>query len=152
LAQLYGGEKMFNKFKDTLLTKEVTVPVTKSMIQRVIPDVDGVYDTQINIDEVLIITGIYKLEKLLIKKDIPFEINLKPKYSDGRTLFFDITLLKPYNIEIVKKYALNNKYMTYSKDLLSIDLNAVDVIKKVPFGKIKRFVVVQDKMLVTLGL
>jgi hypothetical protein len=151
LAQLYGGEKMFNKFKDTLLTKEVTVPVTKSMIQRVIPDVDGVYDTQINIDEVLIITGIHKLEKLLIKKDIPFEINLKPKYSDGRTLFFDITLLKPYNIEIVKKYALNNKYMTYSKDLLSIDLNAVDVIKKVPFGKIKRFVVVQDKMLVTLG-
>ncbi|MFC7371090.1 hypothetical protein ACFQPF_05325 [Fictibacillus iocasae] len=143
---------MLNKWKNALLTKEVTIPVSNEMLSFIKPKVEGISNAKVSIDQVLILTGTYTVEKLFIKKDISFQIRLKPKSSEGRMVLFDIDSIKPFNLDIINDYVMNNKYMTYSKNVLSVDLNAIDAVRKVPVGQIRDVQIVNDRLMITMGI
>lgn len=103
-----GTINLFNKVKDGLSKiveeKGVSVPIYENMLHELIKKSDKVKDTNLTIKNgVISITGKAEVEKMLIKKDIPFSIKLLPVKMENREIHFQIKEFKPVNFEFLNK-------------------------------------------------
>lgn len=82
-----------------------------------------------------------------------FSITLQPVEVSGRKLSFNMVEMKPLNNEWIKQKIFNKLHsMVYNNGILTIDLNEIEKIRKIPVGKINKFEI-KDKILwCTLGL
>jgi hypothetical protein len=84
---------------------------------------------------------------------INFSIKLLPKSASGRVITFEVVEMKPLNQDWIKKRVFNKPtILSYENNHISIDLNEIDNIKKIPVGKIKSFCVKENKLFVGLGV
>lgn len=93
--------------------------------------------------EHLILTGTTKVMLM----PVPLRIELRPTMAKGRRLQFDVIDLKPTLNEAMKKRLLKDADgVAYENEKLSINLNEIDLIKDIPFGKLAG-IRIKDKVL-----
>ena len=148
--------KLASSFTNAIENKAITVPISASIFNTLIEKypIEAINNASVAIqDGLLVVSGTTSVKKLGFKKELDFTISLKPVSANNRTLELELVSLKPLDFNKINQKLLQRPpVITYNNRLLSIDLNAIDAVKKVPFGQIKNFTVEESELLVTLGL
>lgn len=150
---------MFSKLKDIITeTKENGVPISlsASVFNKVLEryPIDTVDHINIEFeDHLAVVTGTTKVKKLGISKKVDFTLQLKAIGASGRKIQFKIESLKPLNINMINNTVFDHPPLsTFDKGVISVNLNAIEQVKKVPVGTIKSFDIQDGKLTVRLGL
>lgn len=138
--------------KEAVSELGVPIPITESMIKKALEraELEDISNLIVYfVDDTLVVEG--KTKKLAMS--ISFSFVLRPQKSSGRQMFFDIVEMKPLNIGwINKKIFTQPPYVTCEENVICLDLNGFDVIKKIPVGTIQSFQIEGDKLWVKIGL
>ncbi|OCS92649.1 hypothetical protein [Caryophanon latum] len=151
---------MLNKLKASLSAakedKAITIPIGASAFNAILKKypIEAIDEATVSIkDGIFIVNGTTSIKKFGFSKELNFELQLKPVHAENRTLQLELVKLKPLDFNQINKRILQRPpVVTYDDRRVSIDLNAIDVVSKVPFGKIKSFEAKGDKLFVALGL
>lgn len=151
---------MFDKLKAGLVSvkeqKAISVSITASAFNTLLKKyrIEAIDEASVAIEDgLVIVSGMTKVKKFGVSKELQFELHLKPVQVNGRTLQFELVKLKPLDFNQINKRLLQRPpVITYDDRLISVDLNAIDVVSKVPVGNIKSFSVEQNKVIVAIGL
>lgn len=146
--------KLFNQLKTMAEKASVPLPITAEMLKRVIAlSNNEVFGLEAHIEQDWIkIKGKFE-KKMLVTVNVPFEITLKPKSYEERTVTFEIVEISPLDIGWMNEKIFNNPpYCSYVDRSVKMDFNAWDIVRKVPVGKIKRLEIKDDKLYVSLGI
>lgn len=132
-------------------SKAVPIPITQSMLHTLLtfkkPEALEALDIRIDEDALTIQGKVKKGVRL------PFYLKLQPIDADKRKLYFKVKKMKPLDFTLVKQLVLNHiPTLSYHKELLTLNLNEIDTVKKIPLGNIKTFSIKDDKLWVYLGL
>ncbi|MGD6870948.1 hypothetical protein ACQCU1_01990 [Sutcliffiella horikoshii] len=140
-----------NLLKDS---KGIPVPITAYMLQELLRRNEKLQDVTVEIKQgELIVSGKAEADLKLAKKDVAFSITLQPIQMEGRELIFKIVKLKPLNLSILNKRIFDKPpHLTYKSGHIRIDFNGWDIVRKIPVGKIKSYVVVEGKIVVMIGI
>jgi hypothetical protein len=140
-----------NKIKED---KAVPIPITQQMIHELIKKNDKVKDTTLVITkDGITITGKTEVEKFFVKKEVSFMIKLLPIKMENRELHFKIEDFKPINLNFVnKKIFINPPYLSFDGKLIKIDVNSWKVVKRIPFGNIKNYELIDGKIILSIGI
>lgn len=150
MSGLFG--KIIKSTADAVKMQRVTIPITSSMLEYLIMQqpIKGVEQLRVVLaDERLTISG--RTKKLLIP--ISFTISLKPKEMEKRVLHFEVDAFSPADIEFVKRKVLNRPpFINYEPNVVTFDLNGLDIVSKVPYGSIHGVEIKENKLWVQIGL
>lgn len=150
---------MFSKLKDIITeTKENGVPISlpasvfNTLIERY--PIDTVDNVKLHFDNQLaVVTGTTKVKKLGISKKVDFTLQLRAIGASGRKIQFEIESLKPLNINMINDKIFDHPPIsTFDKGVISLNLNAIEQVKKVPVGTIKSFDIQDEKLTIRIGL
>lgn len=150
---------MFSKLKDIITeTKENGVPISlpasvfNTLIERY--PIDTVDNVKLHFDNQLaVVTGTTKVKKLGISKKVDFTLQLRAIGASGRKIQFEIESLKPLNINMINNKIFDHPPIsTFDKGVISVNLNAIEQVKKVPVGTIKSFDIQDEKLTIRIGL
>lgn len=150
---------MFSKLKDIITeTKENGVPISlpasvfNTLIERY--PIDTVDNVKLHFDNQLaVVTGTTKVKKLGISKKVDFTLQLRAIGASGRKIQFEIESLKPLNINMINDKIFDYPPIsTFDKGVISLNLNAIEQVKKVPVGTIKSFDIKDEKLTIRIGL
>jgi hypothetical protein len=135
--------------KNLLKQMHLPFPITSKMLQKVInkrtPKSINIFLTFKN-QNIVVIGHVIKPIK------IPFALYIKPISVDNRKLHFEITTIKPSALKFLKTTFLNRSPFSYDSGVLTLDLNKINVIKKIPFGRVKKVKVKNQKLWCGIGL
>lgn len=150
---------MFSKLKDIITeTKEsgVPLPLSASVFNNLIEryPIDTVDNLNITFDNHLaVVTGTTKVKKLGISKKVDFTLQLRAVGASGRKIQFEVESLKPLNINMINNKIFDHPPIsTFDKGVISVNLNAIEQVKKVPVGTIKHFDIQDNKLTIRIGL
>ncbi|WP_042458994.1 hypothetical protein [Neobacillus dielmonensis] len=140
-----------NKIRDE---KGVPISISQQMIHELIKKTDKVKETSVVIaEDGITITGKTEVEKLMIKKDISFLIKLLPVKMENREIHFKIEKFKPLNLNFLNKKIFHNPpFLSYDGNLIKMDVNGWEKVKKVPFGNIKNYELTDGKITLSIGI
>ena len=150
---------MFSKLKDIIAeTKENGVPISlpasvfNTLIERY--PIDTVDNVKLHFDnQLVVVTGTTKVKKLGISKKVDFTLQLRAIGASGRKIQFEIESLKPLNINMINNKIFDHPPIsTFDKGVISVNLNAIEQVKKVPVGTIKSFDIQDEKLTIRIGL
>ncbi|WP_379969547.1 hypothetical protein [Ectobacillus sp. sgz5001026] len=145
-SDILGGQKKILK------DKYINVPITDTMLLKLMNQkpIEGISDLAVSFgEETIVISG--KAKKMLVT--IPFQVELKPVHAEDRNVYFAVVDMKPLNQGWIKKVAFNiPPTLTYEEEKVCMDLNSIDIVKKVLFGKIKHMEVKENKLYVGIGI
>lgn len=135
---------MFDKLKAGLVSvkeqKAISVSITASAFNTLLKKyrIEAIDEASVAIEDgLVIVSGMTKVKKFGVSKELQFEL----------------VKLKPLDFNQINKRLLQRPpVITYDDRLISVDLNAIDVVSKVPVGNIKSFSVEQNKVIVAIGL
>jgi hypothetical protein len=142
---------MLDKFIGTLKnvsTNGFSIPITATMLERFILKKSGAQDIKVKITpEHLILRGTMEVKKLMLKKNVSFAITLKPFKLEKRLILLTLVEMKPLNMDFINSKIFNKPpFMEYDNQTVKIDLNAWDIMKKIPLGNIKSYELVDGAM------
>lgn len=101
------------------------------------------------VDDTLVIEG--KSKKMLIK--IPFKIILRPIYNNDLKIYFSVVKISPIDAEWLKSKILQRPPMLkYDNSNLELDIDALDVIKNIPVGKIRSIKIENQCLIARVGI
>lgn len=151
---------MFSKLKAGITNiaenKAVTIPISAAALNGILEkyQLEAIDNASVAIqDGLIIVSGTTSIKKLGFTKELNFTLSLKPVRAEQRTLQLELVSLKPVDFnQINKKLLQRPPVITYENRLICVDLNAIDVVKKIPIGMIKSFAVEDDKLVVSVGL
>ncbi len=111
---------------------------------------EHVKEIKIEIDQsTMEIRGIIKKYRL----SMHFVVSLKPHSVSGRKLSFSVQKIRPFHNDWLDRFLFHRPpRVTYKNSVVTIDLNTIDRIRKLPFGTIKDMVFKEEKVLVYIGL
>ena len=151
---------MFNKLKESISDikgkGKISIPITADLLNGILKRyrIEAIDQAEVSIEDGLVkISGTTNVKKLGFTKELSFSLKLKPVAVEKRILMLKLVEIKPVNFN-----AINNKLLqrppviVYKNRLIHIDLNAIDIIKKIPFGNVQSFTVNEDKITVEVGL
>ncbi|WP_099363674.1 hypothetical protein [Fredinandcohnia onubensis] len=135
------------------IDKGVPIPITENMIHELIKKTDKVKDTNLLIaNDGITLTGKIEVEKLF-NKEVSFKIVLLPVKMENREIHLKIKNFKPLNLNFLNKKIFNNPpYLSYDGKLITINLNNLEKVKRVPIGNIKKYKLTDGKMIVSIGI
>lgn len=148
---------MLNKLKDKLSSisaNGLEIPITSSVIEHLIKMKLGLQDAKVKITpEYLMIQGTTEVKKLMLKKTVPFSVTLKPIHLDKRTIQFALIEMKPVDINFISgKIFKRPPFLGYVDRTIKMDLNALDVVNKIPVGNIKSYEMVEGAINIRFSL
>lgn len=151
---------MFNKLKTSFASitenKAVTIPISAAALNGILNNykLEAIENAQVAIkDGLIIVTGTTNVKKFGFSKELDFTLNLKPVNVENRTLQLELVSLKPLDFNKINQKLLQRPpVITYENRLINVDLNAIEIVKKIPIGNIKSFTMEDEKILVTVGL
>lgn len=151
---------MFDKIKSSLEivqeTAGVSIPISSNLLTRVLEkyQADTIENPQVQIDkEVVIISGTAMIKKFGISKKVNFSLQVKPKKAVNRTLIFELVRMQPIDLKVInKKLFQRPPIIHYHNRHIHINLNAIELVGKVPVGNIKDFTMEEEKIIVKFGL
>lgn len=151
---------MLNKLKAGISAiqekKAITVPITADILNGIIQryPIEAIDQAEVTIEKGLVkVSGTTKVKKFGFEKELDFILHLKPVHVEKRTLQLELVEMKPLNFNTINKKLLQRPpVITYDNRLISVDLNAIDIVKKLPVGNVKQFEVEDNKIMVEIGL
>lgn len=151
---------MFDKLKASFNAvkeqKAITVPIGASALNSVLQKypVEAIDEATIKIEDgIVFVSGTTQIKKFGFAKELNFELQLKPVSAENRTLQFELVDLKPVDFNQINKRILQRPpVLTYNDRTINVDLNAIDIVSKIPIGNIKNFEAREDKIYVSIGL
>ncbi|MER2107154.1 MAG: hypothetical protein ABS949_09460 [Solibacillus sp.] len=151
---------MFSKLKSSIASmaenKAVTIPISASTLNSILENyqLEAINEANVAIqDGLIIVTGTTSIKKWGFEKELNFTLNLKPVSAEKRTLQLELVSLKPVDFNKINNKLLQRPpVITYENRLINVDLNAIEVVKKIPIGNIKSFAVEDGKLLVSVGV
>lgn len=148
---------MLNKFKEKLTNisaNGLQIPISSSMLEQLIRVKSGKEDIKVEITpEYLVLHGATEVKKMMIKKNVSFKVTLKPIQLDKRTIHFEIVDMKPFDIDFISNKIFNRPpFMEYTNRTIKVDLNVLDIVKKIPVGNIKSYEMVEGAININLSL
>ncbi|CEG23837.1 hypothetical protein BN1080_02844 [Planococcus massiliensis] len=148
---------MLSRFKDKLSSisaNGLEIPITSSVIEQLIKMKLGLQDVKVKITpESLTIQGTTEVKKLMLKKMVSFRVTLKPIHLDKRTIQFELIDMKPVDINFISDKIFNRPpFLGYADRTIKMDLNALDVVNKIPVGNIKSYEMVEDAINIRFSL
>lgn len=148
---------MLNKFKEQLTNisaNGLQIPISTSMLEQLIRMKSGKQDIKVEITpEYLVLHGTTEVKKMMIKKNVSFKVTLKPIRLDKRTIHFEIVEMKPVDIDFISSKIFNRPpFLEYTNRTIKVDLNVLDVVKKIPVGNIKSYEMVEGTININLSL
>lgn len=147
------------KFVDQLLSKAsemkenqvVTIPITRGLLTSILRRKEKFEHVDVTFKDGLVeVTGKIRIKTLLPL--LPFKVVLQPMECKGRVITFKLIKLRPVNNDFIIKRVLSSAYVSYDKKIVSIDLNRVHGVKKLPLGTVKYIQIKNNKMYVVLGV
>lgn len=129
----------------------IRIPITTKMLLALVKkqNVSELKDIDISIGgNKILIRGTVK--KMLI--NMKFSIELTPLMSEGRLLSFRVEDMKPLNNEWIKSKLFNRRGVSYNHSIVTFDLNVIEKVKGIKIGNIKNVEIVENKILVSIGL
>jgi hypothetical protein len=134
-----------------LVPKSLKIPITSNMLLFLLKaqEIEGITNLDVAIKDGKVTISGYTRKMLM---NIYFSIELEPTTFSGRMLSFRITDLKPLNQEWIKKKVFQEADILYENNIVTFNLNEIDVVKRVPIGKIKSINIDGNKLLVGIGL
>lgn len=148
---------MLNKLKEKLISASVNgfeIPISSANMEQLIGMKLGNRDVRVEItSEYLVLHGITEVKKMMFKKNVPFQVTLKPMQLDKRTIQFELIDMKPFDINFVASKIFNKPPFTeYTNRTIKVDFNAWDIVKKIPVGNIKSYEMVEGVINIRLSL
>lgn len=148
---------MFNKFKEKLTdisTNGLPIKITAAMLEQLIKMKSDEKDVKVEItSEHLVIHGTTEVKKLMIKKNVPFTVILKPIQLEKRTILFELADMKPVDMNFINNKIFNRPpFLEYTNRTIKIDANAWDIVKKVPVGNIKSYELLDGALSLKISL
>ncbi|ALC89260.1 hypothetical protein AM500_05270 [Bacillus sp. FJAT-18017] len=129
---------MFQRF-NSLKERTVNIPVTEEMFRYLFSkqNIEGINKLSVSFEE----EGIaFDGEVIKLMLPISFHILLVPFLATGRKLSFELKRIKPVNNNWINNKIFNGRTgITFENNILTIDLNQFEKIRKVPFGTIRNF-------------
>lgn len=146
-------DKLAGKLQD-IASNGLPVKITENMMELAMKQQEKVTDAKVKIaDGEIIISGKTEVKKVFVKKDVAFEAVLRPIELKGRKIECELVKVKPLDLNAVNNKLLNKPpFVAYSERTVSLDLEAWEVVKKVPVGKLKDFSVDKGAITVVLGI
>jgi len=146
-GKLYG----MNRFLDKSRKNPMLVPIHASMIQRLLEKRAIGNFPEFSVEctrNTMRISGRVKMMAV----SVAFTLVLKPSCFSGRNIHFEILKLTPADFEIIKNHLLDlPPFLTYRAGISSLDLNAFEVIKKIPAGEISGIEIRDDTVWVQIS-
>lgn len=132
LAITITEETLLFSAQEYLKDKEITI--TKIAVQ----------------DNATLINGSIKKMGLPIK----FSITIAQEGFNEREVFFRVVEMKPLNNKWLNNVIFNrySKFITYSDNIIQLNIDALEKIKKVRIGKISNFQMQEGKVVVSIGI
>lgn len=149
---------MFGKWKDKIMdisANGAAVPITNEMMESIIKmKADNIQAIEVEITEdTMTLQGKVEVKKQLLKKMVPFTIVLKPISLENRSLIFGLLSVKPVDLAMLNRKILNKPpFVTLNDREITMDLNAWEAVKKVPFGNIKSYEFQEGKIILKVGV
>ena len=145
-------DKLRNKWKE-IGRDGVTIPIKPVMLEQLIKRQPELKDIKVEISsENLVIRGTTEMKKGLIRKNIAFEVALKPIHMEKRIILFELIRVKPVDINMINSRLFHKPpFAQYSERTVKIDFNSWDIVKKVPVGHIKSYEMTNGAINLTLS-
>ena len=146
-------DKFRNKWKE-LSENGVTIPIKPRMLEQLITRQSELKDIKVEMtSEDVVIRGTTDVNKVMIKKNIAFEVTIKPVHIEKRVIVFELVKVKPVDLHVINTRLFNKPpFAQYSERMVKIDFNSWDIVKKVPVGNIKNYEMVNGAINLTLSL
>lgn len=149
---LQDDTSLISQVKNKVNEQPIQLPISQEMIAHLLnkQEIEGISNIDVKmINGVMIISGSAK--KMLMSINFSFE--LMPKSASNRKITFEILSMKPLNQEWIKKKVFNKStVLSYENSCITIDLNEIDNIKRIPVGNIKGFCIKENKLLISLAV
>jgi hypothetical protein len=135
---------MFNKLKENLTnisTNGFPIRITAVMLENLIKIKSDQQDIKVELTpDYLILHGTTEIKKMMLKKNVPFTIKFKPIQLEKRMIVFELAEMKPVDMNFINNKIFNSPpFLEYTNRTIKIDLNAWDIVKKIPVGNIKSY-------------
>lgn len=137
----------------SLSKKGLAISITEEMllygIQEYMKDKDiTIYNINVE-DNAINIYGSIKKIGLPIK----FSLTLAQEDFNEKEIFLRVTTMKPLNNKWLNNMVFNNRsqYLSYSDNIIQLDINVLEKMKKIRLGRITNFKILQGKVVVNLS-
>ncbi|MCM3676750.1 MULTISPECIES: hypothetical protein [Peribacillus] len=139
----------FNPFKNG-----IPITVTEAMIERIIKMKS--YDQDIKVDitpKHIVLSGTMEVKKMMFKKNVAFRITLKPVHVENRTISFELVEMEPIDRNFINQRIFNRPpFFEFENRTIKMNVNAWNLVRKVPVGTIKSYELVEGALKMKLSL
>ncbi|SOC09147.1 hypothetical protein SAMN05880501_105186 [Ureibacillus xyleni] len=151
---------MLNKIKagisKVVEQKGITISITADILNNLINryPIDSITNSKVEIEDGIVqLSGTTKIKKFGLEKEIDFTLFLRPINVEKRNLQLELVNMKPINIDQINKKVLQRPpILTYEKSIISIDLNGIEAVRKIPVGNVQQLDVEDNKIIVGIGI
>ena len=148
---------MFNKIKNKLTniaTNGFPITISADTIQNFIRTKSSMPDVVVEIThEHIVLSGTTEVKKMLLKKNVSFMVKLKPVQLEKRTILFELVEIKPIDMGFINNKIFSKPpFLEYTDRTIIIDLNAWEIVRKVPVGNIKSYELVDGALTINVSL
>ncbi|WP_108671375.1 hypothetical protein [Peribacillus acanthi] len=149
---LEDDSSLLSKAKKKWEDQYVPVPITSEMILSLLhrQTFEGISNLEVQfVGDRMVISGSAKKMGM----NIFFKVEMKAMSAAGRKINFEVVDMKPINQDWIKKKVFNQPpMMTYDSGHITMDLDAMESIRDIPWGTIKSFEIKDNMLWVGIGI
>jgi len=139
----------FNPFKNG-----IPITVTEAMIEKIIRMKSYGRDIKVEITpKHIVLSGTTEVKKMMFKKNVAFRITLKPVSVEKRTIVFELVEMEPIDRNFINQRIFNRPpFFEFEKRTIKMNVNAWNIVRKIPVGTIKSYELVEGALKMKLTL
>ncbi|MGE7905848.1 hypothetical protein ACQKNS_15745 [Peribacillus sp. NPDC094092] len=139
----------FSPFKNGL-----PITVTEAMIEQILRTKSYGQDIKVEITpKHIVLSGTMEVKKMMFKKNVAFRITFKPVHVERRTILFELVEMEPIDRNFINQRIFNRPpFFEFEKRTIKMNVNAWNIVRKIPVGTIKSYELVEGALKMKLTL
>ncbi|MEF2096393.1 hypothetical protein V3595_17145 [Bacillus sp. CFBP9009] len=132
----------------------IPITVTEAMIERIIKMKSSGPDIKVEITpKQIVISGTMEVKKMMFRKDVAFRITLIPVHVEKRMISFELVKMEPIDRDFINQRIFNRPpFFEFEKRTIKMNVNAWNIVRKIPVGTIKSYELVEGALKMKLSL
>ncbi|MFF2854335.1 hypothetical protein [Peribacillus sp. NPDC058002] len=132
----------------------ITITLTEAMIEKIIRRKSDGQDIKVEITpKHIVLSGTTEVKKMMFKKNVAFRITLKPVSVEKRTILFELVEMEPIDRKFINQRIFNRPpFFEFEKRTIKMNVNAWNIVRKIPVGTIKSYELVEGALKMKLTL
>lgn len=143
-----------SKTIETIKKERVVVKISEKHIEQLLKE--KLQSAKLTINEVSIASNHLIINGTVKKGFVPlqFRMVLSPVGFEERIVHLKIIKVSPVHMKWLNKKLLSNqsKLMLYENEVISININKIDLMNNLPIGVIKEFYIVENRFEIKIGV